>query len=98
MRARCDADLLADKGRHAGWRLGHVVEKGAEVAYGSELHRQSQAHVIATARTNEGLVGVVEVKVAGELIGRRLAVEPAVAALLRLVQEADGHGTDSQML
>ena len=36
--------------------------------------------MIATARADENLVGVVEVKIACELISRGFAIEPAVGA------------------
>jgi hypothetical protein len=54
--------------------------------------------VIATARTNEGLVGIVEVEISRELVGRRFAVEPAVTTFLLLGQKADGHRDHSQKL
>jgi hypothetical protein len=60
--------------------------------------RKAEAHVIATARTNEGLVGIVEVEISRELVGRRFAVEPAVTTFLLLGQKADGHRDHSQKL
>ena len=48
--------------------------------------------MIPSAAANEIAIGIVEVEVAGELIGRRLAVKLAIAALLRLGQKANRHG------
>jgi hypothetical protein len=92
VRARRNAYLLADKGAHARRRFSQVVEERAEITHDTELRRNTEAHVIATTRADESPVGVIEVKMARELIGRRLAIEPAVTAFLGLGQKADGHG------
>ena len=42
---------------------------GSRLAHGPELHSKTKPHVIATAGANEGLVGVVKVEVARELVG-----------------------------
>ena len=73
-------------------RLGQVIEERAEEAHGAELNGNAEAHVVAAAGADEGLVGVVEVEVAREMVGRWLTCEPAVPALLLVGQEADRHG------
>jgi hypothetical protein len=47
--------------------------------------------LIPSAAANEIAIRIVEVEVADELIGRRLAVEPAISALLRIGQETHRH-------
>ena len=78
--------------RSAQRRFSQVVEERAEITHDTELRRNTEAHVIATTRADESPVGVIEVKIVRELIGRRLAIEPAVTAFLGLGQKADGHG------
>jgi hypothetical protein len=80
---RLDPDLLADKGLHAGRRLGQVIEERAEEAHGAELYGNAEAHVVAAPGADEGLVGIVEVEVAREMIGRWLAREAATGAAAR---------------
>ena len=48
--------------------------------------------MVPTAAANEIAIGIVEVEVPGELVGRRFPIEPAIAALLRIGQETHRHG------
>ena len=50
-----------------------------------------KSHARATPLADEGAVRVVEVEISGDLLGARLAGEPAVTPHLVFVQELDGH-------
>lgn len=57
----------------------------------TELDGEAQPHVRAAAAGDEGAVGVVEAEVAGQLLGGGFSGIQAVAPLLILIQEGNGH-------
>jgi hypothetical protein len=63
-----DADLLADERLHARRRLAQIIEEGAEEAHGAQLHGDAETHVIAAPRADKGLVSVIEVEGAREIV------------------------------
>jgi hypothetical protein len=71
--------------------LGGVGEESAQEPRRAELHGEPEAGVIAPAPGDEAAIGVVEVEVAFEQGTRRLARVAAIASLLILGQEVDGH-------
>ena len=86
-----DAQLPGDVGHDARWDLGGVGQEGAQESHRSELHGEAEAGVIAPAPGDETTILVVEVKVASSWAGDGLTGVAAVAALLILGQEVDGH-------
>ncbi len=86
-----DAQLPGDVGHDARWDLGGVGQEGAQESHRAELHGEPQTVVVSSVPIDQAPVGVVEMEVATELGGRRLARIAAVAALLLLSQEVDGH-------
>lgn len=57
----------------------------------AELDRDAQAIVVAAVFGNEGAIGIVEVEMAGELVGGRVARKTPVVAALAVSEEADRH-------
>ena len=86
-----DRQLVGGEAHGGCGRLGGIIEEGAEQTHRTELHRDAESVVVATVLGDEGAVGVVEVEVARELVGRGLAREAAVAAGLVVGEEADWH-------
>jgi hypothetical protein len=86
-----DAQLPGEVGHDARGDLGGVGEESTQEPHRTELHGESEAGVIAPASGDQGAIRVVEVEVAFEQGARRLARVAAVAPLLILGQEVDGH-------
>jgi hypothetical protein len=74
-----------------GWRGGGIVEESAQQANRAELDRDAEAVVVAAVLADEGPIDVVEMKVAGELIGRGVAGKAPVATGLVVGEKADRH-------
>lgn len=75
-------------------RIGHrqrVFEEGAEKAGGGELQRKAQPVVVATLGADSGVVGVVQMEKARQLLGARIAHVPTVMGALFGSEELDGH-------
>ena len=62
-------------------------------AHGGELQGEPETVDIAALLDDLRVVGVIEVEVPGQLLGRRIADILAVALALRGAQEANGHGS-----
>src|SRR3954454_25036746 len=86
-----DRELVGDVAHRRRGGVGRVVEEGAEQPHRAELDSHAQTVVVAAVPGDEGAVGVVEVEVARELVGRGVAREAAVAAGLVVGEEADRH-------
>ena len=86
-----DRELVGDVAHRRRGGVGRVVEEGAEQPHRAELDSHAQTVVVAAVPGDEGAVGVVEVGVARELVGRGVAREAAVAAGLVVGEEADRH-------
>ena len=81
-------------GGEAHGRRGHrsgVFEEGAQLADGAELHRDAEAIVVAAMLGDKRTIGIIEMKVAGELIGGGLARETSVVACLAVGEKTDRH-------
>jgi hypothetical protein len=74
--------LPGEVGHDALRDIGGVGQEGAQEPHRAELHGEAEAGVIVPAPGDEAAVGVVEVEVAPELRGRRLARVAAVAQVL----------------
>lgn len=90
-RAALDGQLAGGVAHGGRRRLHGIVEEGAEQPDRAELNRNTEAVVVAAVLGDEGAVSVVEVEMAGELVGRGLVREAAVAAGLVVGDEADRH-------
>ena len=89
-----DRELI---GGEAHGRRGHrsgVFEEGAQLADGAELHRDAEAIGVAAMLGDERAIGIVEMKVPGELIGGGLARETSVVAGLAIGEKANRHRSD----
>ena len=86
-----NVQLPGEVGHDACRNLRGVGEESAQEPHRAQLHGEPEAVVIATASGDEAAIGVVEVEVAIEQSGRRLARVAAVAPLLILSQEVDRH-------
>ena len=86
-----EAELLC-RVPHRGRRGGRkVFEKHAEHANRSELNGDAQAVAIAAVLGDERAIGVVEIEMPHQLVGRRLSRETTVAPDLVFGEEADRH-------
>lgn len=89
------ADFHAELFRHAAdHRRRHgngVRQQGAQEAQSPEMNGAAQAHMGAAVGADEGQVGVVEMKVAGQLLGGGVAAELAVALALWGGEKGDRH-------
>jgi hypothetical protein len=83
--------LLSHRGEHRGRHVGRIVEEGAQEAPRAELHRKTEPVVVATKPGDDRTIGLVEVKVAVELLLGRLAGVAAIATALLVAQEAGRH-------
>jgi hypothetical protein len=75
-------------------RIGHrqrVFEKGAEKAGGGKLQGKAQPIVIATLGIDSGVVSIVQMEKARQLLGARIARVPTVMGALFGSEEVDGH-------
>jgi len=94
-----DAELASHERDGLGRHVRGLLQEGAQEPDGAELDGEAQSHVRAAAAGDEGADPrksfefrcVVEVEVAGQLLGGGFAGVAAVAPLLLLVQEGDGH-------
>jgi hypothetical protein len=76
------------------YRVRHVngvFEKGAEKSSRRQLQRKSEPVVAAAFDTDQQVVSVIEVEIARQLIGARIARIPTVTGVLFGSKELDGH-------
>src|SRR5208282_3369139 len=83
---------------HAVWNAGWIVQESSQKPHCAELNAKAQPHVGPASARDEALVGVIEMKIAREFLGRQFAIELAVAARLLFSQKADGHGKVMQKI
>lgn len=76
--------LAGGEAQGRGRNLSRVFEKDAQHAQRSELDGDTQTIVIAAKRGDERAIGVVEVEVAGQLVGRRFPVEAGILPSLTI--------------
>ena len=76
---------------YAGRDMRGIGEKGPQKAHCAELQGKSQPIVIAAADREKGAVGVIEVEIAGQLVGRRFTAVASVALCLLVTEKIDGH-------
>jgi hypothetical protein len=84
-----DVELRGQMGDDAGRHGGRVVEERAEVAHGAELDTEAEPVVVTPPPRDERAVGVVEIKRAGQIGGRRVAIVARVGLLLCGRQEVN---------
>jgi len=89
-----DRQLIGGESHGRRGRSSGVFEEGAQLADGAELHRDAEAIGVAAMLGDERAIGIVEVKVAGELIGGGLARETSVVAGLAVGEKANRHRSD----
>jgi hypothetical protein len=65
---RALAELTRHGRDHRGWRLGRIVEKGAEEARCPELNSETEPVMGAAHPSHQLAIGGVEVEVPGELL------------------------------
>jgi hypothetical protein len=92
VRSRIDAELPGDRGHHSSWHGRRILEEGPQKAHGGKLQGEAETVGGAALLDDPRVVGVIEVEVPGQLLGRRIAGILAVALALRGAQEAHGHG------
>jgi len=86
----CDSKLARHIAGPTGRHVNRIVQKGAQEPHGAELHGEAQPHMVPAFGRDQFAVGVVEVKVAGELVRTGLARVAAVPALLFCRQKETG--------
>jgi hypothetical protein len=68
-----------------------VLEEGAEVAHGAQLQRKAKAMSCAAALLDQAAVGIVEVEIARQVVGRRWSRVATKAGELFVGEEIDRH-------
>lgn len=86
-----DTELAGEVCKGATGNLGGLGEEGAEEAHGPQLGGEPELVVVAMATRDALSIGLVEMKVLGELLRRGFAGEAAIALRLRRGEEVDGH-------
>ncbi len=81
------------RGNNSSWHGRRILEERPQKAHGGELQGEPKTVGSAALLDDLRVVGVIEVEVPGQLLGRRIADIPAVALALRGAQEANGHGS-----
>jgi len=84
-------ELPGQRRHDAGRHVAGILQEHAKVPDGAELQGQTELVVVATALSDQGTVGVVEVERARQVGGRRLAVVAPVGRFLSGGEEGDGH-------
>src|SRR5216684_632541 len=93
VRGRSDAELPGHRGNNSSWHGRRILEERPQKAHGGELQGEPKTVGSAALLDDLRVVGVIEVEVPGQLLGRRIADIPAVALALRGAQEAHGHSS-----
>jgi len=75
-------ELTSKVGNHACWHVGGLCEKRAQEANSAELEGESKLVVVTVPRADVVMVGLVKMKVPGQLVRSGLASEEAEALLL----------------
>ena len=96
-RGRIEVELTTDVGDHGAGDVNRIGQKGAEVPYGAKLDRKSKAVVSPALACDQRMVDVVEMKMACELLWRRLVDEAAVPLFLGLGEKFNRHGVSSKV-
>lgn len=89
--ARIDAHLLGDPRSDDLGYLGRAGEERAQEPYGAQLHRETEAVVIAAAAIDRYPVALIEVKEPLQLRRRRRLAVAAVARELTAGEKVDRH-------
>src|SRR4051794_12571036 len=95
---RALAELTRHGRDHRGWRLGRIVEKGAEEARCPELNSETEPVMGAAHPSHQLAIGGVEVEVPGELLRVGIAGVAAVTRTLVVRQETGWHGVRNSRL
>ena len=77
-----DTELACHHRDHVVGNVGRVGQEGPQKADRAELNGATKAQELLAAGIDELAVGIVQMKVPGELLDRRGAGEPPVAVLL----------------
>ena len=77
------SELSTQRLQHGGWNGGQVLEKCAEKSHGGQLQGVAEPIVLAAFVSNGGTIGIIQVEVARQLLGRGVALIPAVPFALR---------------
>ena len=77
-----NTQLLPNKRYNAVGSIRKILKKSAKKSRRAQLHRESQTVVISAVLLNNRPIGIIEVKVARQLISCRFAVEATVGAAL----------------
>lgn len=59
--------------QHRSWHRQRILKKGSEKAGSGKLKRKSKPIMIATLVIDHHVVGVIQMKIPGQLIGIRIA-------------------------
>ena len=86
-----DAELPRQFAADAWWHIGGIIKKSAKKSHCAKLDGIAEPHRVRALCAGEVAIGVVEVKMAGKLVGCGLACVPAVAPFLFGGQERDRH-------
>lgn len=82
----------------AGGHRGPILKEGTEETRRGQLHGIAEPVVITALVGDGSAVGIVQMKVARDLVGRGVPVIATVALALQGTQETDRHEGDLRLL
>src|SRR5260370_4089915 len=83
------AQLFSQRVKYHRWHSHRIVKKSAEVADRAELHGEAEPVVVAALLCDHRMIGIVQMKVAGEVVKRRNSAAAATVLALFVPEEAD---------
>jgi hypothetical protein len=86
-----EGELLDHRRQDRRGDLGGRHGKCPQKSGARQHHREAEPIVVATQRSDEIVIGSVQMEVPGELVGRRLAIEAGKAPTLGIVEVTGGH-------
>lgn len=89
-----DLQLTDERLQHRIRHVQRVFEKGAEKAGGGELQRKAQPVMAPALGANHGMIRVIQLKIAGQLVGAGVAHIPAIMGTLfggLRIEQASNH-------
>lgn len=86
-----DAQLFCQRMQHRPRYRHRIIQEGAQVAHGAELYGEAKPAVLAAFLRDQRMIGIVQVEVTSQIVGRWCTGVAAVVLTLFAGQEADWH-------
>jgi hypothetical protein len=77
--------------QHCSRHRHRIVQEDAEIAHSAKLRRETKPVMVTALLCDQSVVGIVQMKIAGQILGRRYSAVTTVVFTLCGGEEADGH-------